>query len=69
MTSKERREMQRLRNRIDELEKQHGRDMEVYRQNATELIDMRTALRNIHDALVDAIMDASEVIRSTIDVE
>lgn len=67
MTAKERREMQRLNNRIDELERQHQKDMDIWRDNATELIEMRLALRNIHDALVDAAIEANRVIRSDID--
>ena len=67
MTAKERREMQRLTNRIEELERQHQKDMDVWRENATELIEMRIALRNIHDALVDAVTEANRVIRPAMD--
>lgn len=67
MTAKEKREMKRLQNRIDELERVHQRDMEVWRENAMELIDMRTALKNIHDAMVDAVIEANKVIQPSID--
>jgi hypothetical protein len=67
VTAKERREVQRLNNRIEELERQHQKDMEVWRDTTTELIEMRTALRNIHDALVDAVIEANRVIRPAID--
>lgn len=63
MTAKEKREMQRLRIRIEELERSNQRHMEVWRENNEELIDMRSALREAHDALVDAVFSLNRVIR------
>lgn len=63
MTSKERRYVARLETRIEELERQHGKEMDIYRDNIEEIVEMRTALRNIHDALVDAVNEINSVIR------
>lgn len=63
MTAKERRYIARLETRIEELERQHGKGMDVYRDNIDEIIEMRTALRNIHDALIDAVNEINSVIR------
>lgn len=43
--------------RIEELERQHGKEMDIYRDKSEEIIKMMTALRNIHDAIVDAVND------------
>lgn len=63
MTAKERRYVKRLETRIEELERQHGKEVDVYRDNVDEIIEMRTALRNIHDALIDAVNEINSVIR------
>lgn len=63
MTAKERRYVKRLETRIEELERQHWKEMDVYRDNVDEIIEMRTALRNIHDALIDAVNEINSVIR------
>ncbi len=63
MTAKERRYVARLETRIEELERQHGKEMDVYRDNTEEIVEMRTALRNIHDALIDAVNEINSVIR------
>jgi len=69
MTAKERREMQKLQNKISELEQRHRKDMEAYANAASELIELRTALRNIHDAAVDVVMEANAVIRTHVEEE
>ena len=56
MTAKEQREVNRLKIKIEELEARQKKEMAIYGDNISEIVTLRIALRNAHDALVDAVV-------------
>lgn len=63
MTKIEQRQMQKLQNEVNELRAQSGKHFEVYRNHIYEISDLRIALKNAHDALIDAVMAINPVLR------
>ena len=65
MTSKEKREVNRLRNENEELQARRQKDAEIYRRNIDEITGLRIALRNAHDALIDAVTAVNMALHDT----
>lgn len=53
MTKTEQRKMRQLELRNQELEARFIRDMEVYRENATEIIDLRARLAYVEELVIE----------------
>ena len=53
MTKAEQRKMRQLELRNQELEARFSHDMDIYRENATEIIDLRTRLAYIEELVVE----------------
>lgn len=59
MKQSEKRYVRRLEIALSEYEARHRKDMEVYREQSLEIIDLRARLTNIKELLHD-MMDAAE---------